>query len=106
MSAGAPVGNSNAARGALVRAALKAALDEKTRELQQDALLVITRQWVVAAMDESVPVVERLPIWKELADRLDGKPKQQTEVTGADGGPIVTQALQLDFSGRKLPSET
>lgn len=25
---------------------------------------------------------------KELGDRLDGKPKQQTEVTGADGGPL------------------
>lgn len=23
-----------------------------------------------------------------LADRLDGKPRQQTEVTGAEGGPI------------------
>ena len=23
-----------------------------------------------------------------LADRLDGKPRQQTEITGADGGPV------------------
>ena len=31
-----------------------------------------------------------------LADRLDGKPKQQTEVTGADGAPLLTSiAIEL-----------
>lgn len=31
-----------------------------------------------------------------LADRLDGKPKQQTEVTGADGAPLLTSiAVEL-----------
>lgn len=25
---------------------------------------------------------------KEVGDRIDGKPKQQTEVSGADGGPL------------------
>lgn len=33
---------------------------------------------------------------KELADRLDGKPKQQTEITGADGGPIQLVFSPLD----------
>lgn len=28
-----------------------------------------------------------------IADRLDGKPKQQTEVTGADGAPLF-QAIE------------
>lgn len=26
---------------------------------------------------------------REVADRLDGKPKQQTELTGAEGGPLA-----------------
>ena len=26
---------------------------------------------------------------KEIGDRLDGKPKQQTELTGADGEPLL-----------------
>ena len=39
-----------------------------------------------------------------LADRFDGKPKQQTEVTGADGGPIETRAITLDFSGSRTVS--
>lgn len=32
---------------------------------------------------------------KEIGDRLDGKPKQQTEVTGEDGGPIITQIERI-----------
>lgn len=32
-----------------------------------------------------------------LADRLDGKPKQQTEVTGADGAPLVT-SIAVEFA--------
>ena len=28
-------------------------------------------------------------VCKDIADRFDGKPKQQTEVTGADGGPVA-----------------
>lgn len=31
-----------------------------------------------------------------LHDRLDGKPLQQTELTGADGGPVVIQASAVD----------
>ena len=31
---------------------------------------------------------------KEIGDRLDGKPKQQTELTGADGGPIEMTVQQ------------
>ena len=31
-----------------------------------------------------------------LADRLDGKPKQQTEITGADGAPLIVQVLKPD----------
>lgn len=39
-----------------------------------------------------------------LADRLDGKPKQQTEVTGADGAPLVT-SIAVEFA-RASKSET
>lgn len=103
---GAPIGNQNGARAAVFRAAINRALEEKSRVAQVQALDRIAADMIDAALDTNAPPLERLPIWKELADRLDGKPKQQTEVTGADGGPILTQALQLDFSGRKLPAET
>jgi hypothetical protein len=33
---------------------------------------------------------------KELADRMDGKPKQQTELTGANGEPFVVRLEPQD----------
>lgn len=30
---------------------------------------------------------------KEVADRIDGKPMQQTEITGEDGGPLLVQQI-------------
>jgi hypothetical protein len=34
-----------------------------------------------------------LMAFKELADRLDGKPKQQLEHSGTDGGALVLQVI-------------
>jgi hypothetical protein len=33
---------------------------------------------------------------KELIDRFDGKPMQQTELTGAEGAPLLT-GIQVTF---------
>lgn len=33
---------------------------------------------------------------KELGDRLDGKPSQQVELTGNDGGPVLIRATDTD----------
>ncbi len=66
---------------------------------------MIAMEMIEAAMDSGIPPLERLPIWREIADRLDGKPKQQTEVTGADGGPIETRAITLDFSGSTVSAK-
>lgn len=39
-----------------------------------------------------------------LADRTDGRPKQATELTGADGGPIETRnRLDVGFVSRTDP---
>mgnify|MGYP001590169695 CR=1 FL=1 len=35
---------------------------------------------------------------REIGDRLDGKPTQQTEITGKDGGPIETRGLPATAS--------
>jgi acetylglutamate kinase len=39
---------------------------------------------------------------KEIADRLDGKPVQATELTGKDGGPIETRELSTEERARGL----
>lgn len=42
--------------------------------------------------------------WKEIGDRIDGKPKQQTEISGPDGAAIPV-GINVKFTGGKLPSE-
>ncbi|MGI9047050.1 MAG: hypothetical protein ACR2FI_09755, partial [Burkholderiales bacterium] len=32
---------------------------------------------------------------KEIGDRLDGKPRQQAEITDADGEPLLFPAVQI-----------
>lgn len=39
---------------------------------------------------------------KEVADRLDGKPMQATEITGKDGGPIETRELSDTEAARRV----
>ena len=36
-----------------------------------------------------------------LADRLDGKPRQQTEVSGPDGGPISIERIAIQLIAAK-----
>lgn len=38
---------------------------------------------------------------KEIGDRLDGKAKQQTEMTGSEGGPLIVQVIR--FAGDPTP---
>jgi len=48
---------------------------------------VIANRVVEAAADGDAQA------FKEIGDRLDGKPKQQTEVSGPDGGAIPTRLV-------------
>ena len=48
---------------------------------------VIANRVVEAASDGDAQA------FKEIGDRLDGKPKQQTEVSGPDGGAIPTRLV-------------
>jgi hypothetical protein len=34
-----------------------------------------------------------------LSDRLDGRPKQQTELTGSEGGPVKLEGIVVEFAG-------
>jgi hypothetical protein len=81
---GAPLGNQNAAKGRLFKSAVAAALQEKSRVDQKDALQSIANKLIELASSGDLQAI------KEIADRLDGKPKQQTELSGPDGGPVET----------------
>lgn len=98
-------GNQYAARAAQFRSAINRALEMKSRAAGIQALDMIAADMIDAALDKESPIGERLQVWRELVDRLDGKPRQQTEVSGPDGGPIETKAITLDFSGRTVSAE-
>jgi hypothetical protein len=72
---GAPVGNQNGRKGKLFYDALRVALVQEDKK----KLRKITEKLVQAA-EEGEP-------WavKEIMDRMDGKPVNTTELTGAEG---------------------
>ena len=88
--AGAPQGNQNAAKAKIWHAAVMRALRKRSKTEQLEALDELAEKFLdaVAAGD--------LQAFKELGDRLDGKPKQQIEATGLDNGPIE-QKLTVEF---------
>jgi hypothetical protein len=77
---GAPVGNKNATKNKLWAEALnRALLAEDGKKLRSLAEKLIAR-----AEEGDVTAL------KEIGDRMDGKPTQQTEISGPDGGPVET----------------
>jgi hypothetical protein len=85
MSAGAPLGNSNAAKGKMFYDQLRKIAVQEPHRLRAVA------ETLFSAAETGEP-------WavKELIDRMDGKPMQQTEITGADGESLLT-GIQVTF---------
>ncbi len=87
--AGAPVGNQNAAKAKVWRAAIDRALDRRTQS-RTDGIKEID-----ALADKLLEAVATgdLPALKEFGDRMDGKPAQAVELGGEDGGAIVFEKI-------------
>lgn len=87
-------GNNYAGKAKAYEGAIKRALARRFGSVD-DGLNAIADKLVedaIAAEDAKLRINAR----QEIADRLDGKPKQQTEISGADGGPImVADATKL-----------
>lgn len=83
---GAPVGNLNAAKG-------KRWYEALDRAIKQDDGVRLR-----AAAEKLLDLAATGEQWavKELGDRLDGKPKQQIEASGPEGGPIES-SLTVSF---------
>lgn len=78
-------------------AAVVGRTSRKSDKLWRDALMVAIkrpgedgRSLLTAAAEKCAQAAAEgdLQAMKEIGDRIDGKPKQQLEHTGADGGPI------------------
>lgn len=92
--AGAPLGNQNAAKeNRRWSEVLNRAIAQDDGKRLRDAAEKLLDQ---AAKGEAWAI-------RELADRLDGKPKQQTEISGPDGGPLET-SLKVEFVGADSPA--
>lgn len=91
----APHGNQNAVKAKAWEGALRAALaqyEDKGKVKKGEALRKVAEAVVQRAL------VGDKDAWKEIGDRLDGKPAQA--ITGADGGPVQVEATWL--SGRSV----
>ena len=82
----APLGNQNAAKAKIVADAIRKALaQEDWKRLRTGA------EKVADAYANGEPWAVQF-----VADRMDGKPTQQTEISGLDGGAIET-SLTVSF---------
>ena len=94
MPVGGQKGNNNAARGAEWREAVVKAI-KRGQGLDKLADVLVAK-----ALDGDMVAI------KEVGDRLDGKPKQQVDVTVQDGQPTgpnadtLSQRLAIQLAGR------
>ena len=86
MPGGAPIGNQNGAKGRLWNDALRMAIAQDDRVRVRKA---VEKLLDLAAEGEPWAI-------KELADRLDGKPVQQTVLENSDGSPLLA-GIQVTF---------
>ena len=78
----APLGNANANKGKIWREAIRRALEAESRREGIEALEAVAAALIAKAKEGDIGAI------KELGDRLEGKPAQQTILTGADDGPV------------------
>lgn len=86
---GAPVGNQNAAKAKMWRAAIERALDAKGAGDRLAALNELATKLLERCEEGDLGAL------RELGDRLDGKPAQA--IVGDDDLPPVQQAIRVIF---------
>lgn len=81
---GAPVGNKNATKNKVWEETLRRALLANDGE----KLRSIADKLIERALEGDVSAL------KEVGDRIDGKPKQQLELSGDEENPLVTRIVR------------
>lgn len=75
----APAGNQNAAKGKRFASALE------SRIAELDAMKDIVNELIIKALDGDMAAI------KEIADRIDGKCKQQIDIGGQEDNPLLSE---------------
>ena len=97
MPGGAPVGNQNAVKAkrwqqAIDRALKRRAKSEQIEELDRLADIYLdTVEAMTEGTDKRGPSIDG---FRDLADRLDGKPAQQVQLQGDPDAPLVTKIVR------------
>ena len=94
---GAPIGNQNAAKGKRWAAAIERALERKATGKSRPTDVSEFMQGVDMAADEFVATMfadKDLGYFKELGDRLDGKPSQSLDVGSDPDRPLVSKVVR------------
>lgn len=84
---GAPVGNDNRAKQYRIKRTLEAILDRKSLSEGVDALEVACENLIDKAATD-------LASFKELADRLDGKPSQAVDLGSDPDRPLINKIVR------------
>lgn len=94
--AGRPAGVSNE-KTEERRRATAAAIEDTTGKGEKAEYLIALEIWAIARNhDEEASV--RLDALKHLDNRLQGRPRESLEVTGAGGGPLETRVFRSRLS--------
>ena len=89
---GAPIGNINASK----QKSWHEAIDRAIKQDDGKRLRAAAEKLLDLAADGEMWAV------KELGDRLDGKPTQQTEISGPDGGAIQVSKIERVIADPKV----
>jgi hypothetical protein len=87
--AGAPIGNQNAAKPLMWRAAINRALEKRSRVAGREALDDLAEKLIELAEQSDLAAL------KELGDRLDGKPAQMVGI-GQDPNAEPAQITRVE----------
>jgi hypothetical protein len=96
--AGAPEGNTNRATQYRIKRTLESMWEKHKGSTGVDLLEKACEAQLLKAAEGD------LASFREVADRLDGKPTQATELSGPDGEPLKS-SLTVEFVGT-VPGQT
>ena len=94
---GAPSGNQNAAKAKMWHGAIMRALERRGGGDKLAALDLLAEKLLDAVADGDLPAI------KELGDRIDGKPKQQVELSGDAENPVTIQEIKRTIVDARNP---
>lgn len=99
---GAPFGNQNAVKGKRWAQALERAIQKRSGKDMVEALDDLAEKFLDAIEEMSCGTEKRPPSiagFVELADRLDGRATQSTEISGPEGDPVNIKVVGLPGGG-------